>query len=102
MPIQCTSSTGFRITGSALEEAYQEAERRNLRVKGVLVTNPLNPLGTTLSKHELELLLTFIATKCIHLISDEIYSGTVLNSPKFVSVMEVLIENNYMYTDVWD
>ncbi|KAF3646319.1 1-aminocyclopropane-1-carboxylate synthase 3 [Capsicum annuum] len=102
VPIQCTSSTGFRITGSALEEAYQEAERRNLRVKGVLVTNPLNPLGTTLSKHELELLLTFIATKCIHLISDEIYSGTVLNSPKFVSVMEVLIENNYMYTDVWD
>ncbi|XP_055805405.1 1-aminocyclopropane-1-carboxylate synthase 3-like [Solanum dulcamara] len=102
VPIQCTSSNGFRITESALEEAYKEAERRNLRVKGVLVTNPSNPLGTTLTKQELQLLLTFISTKRIHLISDEIYSGTVFNSPKFVSVMEVLIENNYMYTDVWD
>ncbi|CAA3002274.1 1-aminocyclopropane-1-carboxylate synthase 3-like [Olea europaea subsp. europaea] len=36
VPIQCNSSNGFRITGSALEEAYQEAERRNLKVKGVL------------------------------------------------------------------
>ncbi|XP_060192976.1 1-aminocyclopropane-1-carboxylate synthase 3-like [Lycium barbarum] len=102
VPIQCTSSNGFRITESALEEAYQEAKKRNLKVKGVLVTNPSNPLGTTLSKQELELLLTFIAKKQIHLISDEIYSGTVFNSPKFVSVMEVLIENNYMHTDVWD
>jgi len=71
-------------------------------VKGVLVTNPSNPLGTTLTKKELQLLLTFVSTKQIHLISDEIYSGTVFNSPKFVSVMEVLIENNYMYTEVWD
>ncbi|XP_009630061.1 1-aminocyclopropane-1-carboxylate synthase 3 [Nicotiana tomentosiformis] len=102
VPIQCTSSNGFRITESALEEAYLEAKRRNLRVKGVLVTNPSNPLGTTLSRNELELLLTFIDAKGIHLISDEIYSGTVFNSPSFVSVMEVLSEKNYMKTEVWE
>ncbi|XP_016502917.1 1-aminocyclopropane-1-carboxylate synthase 3-like [Nicotiana tabacum] len=102
VPIQCTSSNGFRITESALEEAYQEAKRRNLRVKGVLVTNPSNPLGTTLSKQEIQLLLTFISTKDIHLISDEIYSGAVFNSPSFVSVMEILIENNYMNSKIWD
>ncbi|KAK6796739.1 hypothetical protein RDI58_004440 [Solanum bulbocastanum] len=96
VPIQCVSSNGFRITESALEEAYKEAESRNLRVKGVLVTNPSNPLGTTLTKKELQLLLNFVSTKQIHLISDEIFSGTVFNSPKFVSVMEVLIKNNYM------
>nr|WDV57385.1 1-aminocyclopropane-1-carboxylate synthase 3-like protein [Solanum tuberosum] len=102
VPIQCTSSNGFRITQSALEESYKLAKTRNLRVKGVLVTNPSNPLGTALTRNELELLVSFVAEKGIHLISDEIYSGTVFNSPKFVSVMEVLIENNYMYTEVWD
>lgn len=102
VPIQCTSSNGFRITQSALEESYKLAKTRNLRVKGILVTNPSNPLGTTLTRNELELLVSFVAEKGIHLISDEIYSGTVFNSPKFVSVMEVLIENNYMYTEVWD
>ncbi|PHU06866.1 1-aminocyclopropane-1-carboxylate synthase [Capsicum chinense] len=99
--IQCSSSNGFRITESALEESYKLAKSLNLRVKGVLVTNPSNPLGTTLTQNELELLVSFVGEKGIHLISDEIYSGTVFNSPKFVSVMEVLIENN-MFTDVWD
>ncbi|CAH9143803.1 unnamed protein product [Cuscuta epithymum] len=100
VPIQCCSSNGFRITETALEEAYQEAERRNLKVKGVLVTNPSNPLGTTLTRQELNYLLTFIVEKGIHLISDEIYSGTAFDSPGFVSVMEVLMERNYIGTDV--
>lgn len=71
-------------------------------MKGVLVTNPSNPLGTTLTRQELNLLLTFIDEKRIHLISDEIYSGTVFDSPAFVSAMEVLTERNYFNTDVWD
>ncbi|XP_031095822.1 1-aminocyclopropane-1-carboxylate synthase 3-like [Ipomoea triloba] len=102
VPIQCWSSNGFRITESAIEEAYQEAQKRNLKVKGVLVTNPSNPLGTTLTRQELNLLLTFIDKKDIHLISDEIYSGTVFDSPGFVSATEVLTERGYTNTDVWN
>nr|BAB89348.1 1-aminocyclopropane-1-carboxylate synthase [Diospyros kaki] len=102
VPIKCTSSNGFRITESALEEAYQAAGKRNLKVKGVLVTNPSNPLGTTLSRHELNLLLSFVTEKGIHLISDEIYSGTVFSSPGFLSVMEILMDKKYsMNTEVW-
>lgn len=102
VPIHCTSSTGYRITASALEEAYQLAHKRNLKVKGVLVTNPSNPLGITLTRPELNLLLNFVDAKGIHLISDEIYSGTVFNSPSFVSVMELLSTRKYKDTDVWN
>ena len=102
VPIHCTSSNDFQITETALEAAYHEAQQRNLRVKGVLVTNPSNPLGTTLSRSELNLLINFITTKGIHLISDEIYSGTVFSSPGFVSVMEVLKDRNCDKTEVWD
>ncbi|KAK7330925.1 hypothetical protein VNO77_25131 [Canavalia gladiata] len=95
VPIQCTSSNNFQITEPALKEAYEEAQKRKLRVKGVLVTNPSNPLGTTMSKSELNLLVEFIKDKNdMHLISDEIYSGTVFSSPGFVSVMQVLKERN--------
>ncbi|KAL9327569.1 hypothetical protein ACSQ67_002572 [Phaseolus vulgaris] len=94
VPIQCTSSNNFQITEPALQQAYQEAKKRNLRVKGVLVTNPSNPLGTTMSRSELNLLVDFIKDKNMHLISDEIYSGTVYNSPGFVSIMEILKERN--------
>ncbi|KAK7367647.1 hypothetical protein VNO80_09662 [Phaseolus coccineus] len=105
VPIQCTSSNNFQITEPALQQAYQEAKKRNLRVKGVLVTNPSNPLGTTMSRTELNLLVDFIKDKNMHLISDEIYSGTVYNSPGFVSIMEILKERNDLNdcgTKVWD
>ncbi|CAL8164587.1 unnamed protein product [Prunus armeniaca] len=92
VPIHCTSSNDFQITETALQEAYQAAQKRNLRVKGVLVTNPSNPLGTTMTRSELNLLLSFVEDKGIHLISDEIYSGTVFSSPSFTSVMEILKE----------
>ena len=94
MPITCTSSNGFRITKSALEEAYNSAKKQGLRVKGILITNPSNPLGTTLSKDEITLLLSFISSKNIHLISDEIYAGTVFDHPAgFTSVMEPLMSD---------
>ncbi|KAK9231390.1 hypothetical protein WN943_021624 [Citrus x changshan-huyou] len=102
VPIQCTSLNGFQITETALEEAYQLAQKRHLKVKGVLVTNPSNPLGTTMSRNELNLLVNFITEKNIHLISDEIYSGTVFSSPGFVSIMEILKDRNCENTEVWN
>ncbi|XP_010248312.1 PREDICTED: 1-aminocyclopropane-1-carboxylate synthase 3-like [Nelumbo nucifera] len=102
VPIHCNSSNGFRITQSALDEAYQQAQKQNLKVKGVLITNPSNPLGTTISRDEFDHLINFIASKGIHLISDEIYSGTVFDSPGFVSVAEVLMDRNLQETDVWE
>ncbi|WJX89445.1 1-aminocyclopropane-1-carboxylate synthase 3 [Trifolium repens] len=95
VPIQCNSSNNFQITEQALQQAYKDAQERNLKVKGVMVTNPSNPLGTTLSRSELNLLVDFIEeNKNMHLISDEIYSGTVFSSPSFISVMEILKERN--------
>ncbi|CAL9190308.1 unnamed protein product [Musa hybrid cultivar] len=88
VPIHCSSSNGFRITRAALEAALRRAQKRRLRVKGVLVTNPSNPLGTTLTRQELDTLVDFAVANDIHLISDEIYSGTTFGSPGFVSIAE--------------
>ncbi|XP_077233654.1 1-aminocyclopropane-1-carboxylate synthase 3-like [Tasmannia lanceolata] len=96
IPIHCSSSNGFQITETAVEDAYKRAQKRNVKVKGVLITNPSNPLGTTVSRSELHMLLRFVAAKGIHLISDEIYSGTVFDSPAFVSISEAITEiENY-------
>lgn len=48
-----------------------------------------------MTSNELDLLVTFVEAKDIHLISDEIYSGTVFSSPGFVSIMEILKNRNY-------
>ncbi|XP_019229428.1 PREDICTED: 1-aminocyclopropane-1-carboxylate synthase 3-like [Nicotiana attenuata] len=102
VPIHCYSSNNFRITESALEDAYEEARRLNLRVKGVFITNPSNPLGTTMSRDELNNLITFAIAKNIHIVSDEIYAGTVFDSPKFISIMEALIDRKLEKSKMWN
>lgn len=101
IPIDCTSSNSFRITETALDSAYQRAETvLNLKVKGLFITNPSNPLGTSLTQQELNLLLTFSTHKNLHIVSDEIYAGTVFSLPKFTSIVEALDPASPMWTRV--
>ncbi|WJX77496.1 acetyl-coenzyme A synthetase 2 [Trifolium repens] len=92
IPVQCHSSNNFKITREALEEAYMKAQERNINVKGLIITNPSNPLGTTIEKETLKSIVSFINENNIHLVCDEIYSGTVFDTPKYVSVAEVIQE----------
>ncbi|KAL6557170.1 acetyl-coenzyme A synthetase 2 [Orobanche minor] len=89
LPIVCESSNKFRITKEALEEAYMNAQKAKIKVKGLIITNPSNPLGTTMDKATLTALVTFINKKQIHLVCDEVYAGTV-HSPNFTSISEVV------------
>lgn len=65
------------------------------KVRGVLITNPSNPLGVTIQRSVLEEILDFVTRKNIHLVSDEIYSGSVFSSTEFVSIAEILEAQKY-------
>ncbi|KAL2251124.1 1-aminocyclopropane-1-carboxylate synthase 7 [Sesamum indicum] len=95
VPVHCDSSNNFEITPQALDSAYKEAESKNMRVRGVLITNPSNPLGATIKRAVLEQVLEFATSKNIHLVSDEIYSGSAFSSGEFVSIAEILEARNY-------
>ncbi|XP_022770501.1 1-aminocyclopropane-1-carboxylate synthase-like [Durio zibethinus] len=90
VPVDCNSSNNFRITRAALEEAYEKAQRLNINVKGVIIANPSNPLGTTLDRETMRSLVSFINEKNIHLVCDEIYAASVFSSPRFISVAEII------------
>ncbi|KAF8393514.1 hypothetical protein HHK36_021758 [Tetracentron sinense] len=95
VPVHCNSSNNFQITPQALEAAYNRAEAMNIKVRGLLITNPSNPLGAAIDRPVLEEILNFITQKNIHLVSDEIYSGSVFSSSEFVSIAEILEAQNY-------
>lgn len=92
VPVVCESSNNFKVTLEALEEAYDKAKESNIKIKGLLITNPSNPLGTFYDKETLKTLVSFINEKSIHLICDEIYAGTVTNEHEFISIAEILEE----------
>ncbi|XP_068636153.1 1-aminocyclopropane-1-carboxylate synthase-like [Aristolochia californica] len=93
LPVVCESSNDFKITRDALEDAYDKAQGANIRVKGMIVTNPSNPLGTLLDRETLKSVVTFINEKNIHLVCDEIYAATVFRQPNLVSVAEIIEED---------
>ncbi|GMQ06214.1 hypothetical protein CsSME_00050880 [Camellia sinensis var. sinensis] len=95
VPIHTDSSNNFQVTPQALEDAYNSAQAMNIKVRGVLITNPSNPLGAALDRSVLEEILDFITCKNIHLVSDEIYSGSVFCRDEFISVAEILESRGY-------
>ncbi|KAI3878587.1 hypothetical protein MKW98_027892 [Papaver atlanticum] len=92
--VHCNSSNNFQVTPQALEYACKEAESMNIKVKGLLISNPSNPLGIAMERKKLKEILDFVKRKNIHLVSDEIYSGSVSSSKESVSVAELLEGRN--------
>jgi len=90
LPVLCKSSDNFKVTAAALESAYDKAQNANITVKGVLLTNPSNPLGTTMDRETLESVIAFVNDKRIHLVCDEIFAGTNFSHPKFIGVSEII------------
>lgn len=90
LPIECDSSNDFKLNEDALMAAYDNAQSKGIRVKGILVTNPSNPLGTIMDRGTLAMLARFATDHRVHLICDEIYAGSVFAKPEFVSIAEVI------------
>ncbi|ESQ43376.1 hypothetical protein EUTSA_v10013322mg [Eutrema salsugineum] len=89
IPVHCRSSDNFTITVSALEQALNQARKRGSKVSGILFSNPSNPVGNILSRETLHDILRFAQEKNIHVISDEIFAGSVYGDKEFVSMAEV-------------
>nr|BCS80017.1 1-aminocyclopropane-1-carboxylic acid synthase [Delphinium grandiflorum] len=92
IPVVCESTNNFNITVTALEAAYKKAQDAGTRVKGLIINNPSNPLGTILDRKTLKSIVKFINEKRIHLVCDEIYAATVFSQPEFISISEILEE----------
>ncbi|XP_010669851.2 1-aminocyclopropane-1-carboxylate synthase [Beta vulgaris subsp. vulgaris] len=100
IPITCESWNDFKITKEALTSAYEDAQNKNIKIKGIIITNPSNPLGIVQDKDTLTMLVNFVNDKRIHLVCDEIYAGTVFTLPKFTSVAEVVKDMSNINLDL--
>ena len=77
------------------ERALLESEHNGVKIRGILLSNPHNPLGRPYTKEALEGYLRLCNKYNIHLISDEVYAKSSFPSedfpqvPPFVSVLNL-------------
>ncbi|XP_010331941.2 1-aminocyclopropane-1-carboxylate synthase-like protein 1 [Saimiri boliviensis] len=67
----------FQLTVEKLEMALREAYSEGVKVKGVILINPQNPLGDVYSPEELQEYLVFAKRHKLHVIVDEVYMLSV-------------------------
>ncbi|CAH9059698.1 unnamed protein product [Cuscuta europaea] len=92
IPVHCRSSDDFTLSMAALDQAFNNARKRGQKVRGILLSNPSNPVGNFMTRELLYNLLDFAREKNIHIISDEIFAGSNYGNKEFVSMAEILEE----------
>ncbi|XP_028756458.1 probable aminotransferase ACS12 [Neltuma alba] len=90
IPVHCQSKDNFALSITTLEKAFSQAHKPGVKVRGILFSNPANPVGNLLTRDMLKNLVHFAEKKNIHIIADEVLAGSVYERDKFVSIAEVL------------
>ncbi|XP_068673668.1 1-aminocyclopropane-1-carboxylate synthase-like protein 1 isoform X1 [Montipora foliosa] len=66
-------SQPFELSEGRLESALKKAQEQGVKIRGLLLCNPNNPLGVIYSVELLQTCLAFAARHSLHVIMDEIY-----------------------------
>ena len=93
VPVPTQAADAFTPSVALLEEAYERAQARGIRVRGMLIANPHNPTGGVATPAQMQAWLAFAKQRQLEVIIDEIYAHSVYSEAEFSSCLQEPLEN---------
>eukprot|EP00434_Breviolum_minutum_P016737 symbB.v1.2.014760.t1/scaffold1081.1/size139474/17 len=84
----------WAVSLAALTAAYEDAVKKGIVVRALVVINPGNPSGNNLSADTLRDVVQFAHDKNLVLIADEVYQENILTKHPFKSMSSIMHELN--------
>ena len=84
----------WAVSLPALTAAYEDAVKKGIVVRALVVINPGNPSGNNLSAETLRDVVQFAKEKNLVLIADEVYQENILTKHPFKSMSSIMHELN--------
>lgn len=92
IPAYTEVENNFKITQEVLQQALIQAGKRKIKVRGILITNPNNPLGSVYSEQTLKMIIAFAKENKLSIISDELYARSVFGKRSYTSLARLTEE----------
>lgn len=77
VPYYLDESTGWGTSLDTIKEAYQKARAEGTDVRAIVIINPGNPTGASLSEADIRSVLDFAAAEKLVVMADEVYQTNV-------------------------
>lgn len=101
VPYYLEESKAWGTNLSAIREAYKKAKSEGTDVKAIVVINPGNPTGASLSEEDVRNVLEFAAEEKLVVLADEVYQTNVFVG-KFTSFKKCLRDLQKEVADQYD
>ncbi|MCH8486677.1 MAG: aminotransferase class I/II-fold pyridoxal phosphate-dependent enzyme [Candidatus Cyclonatronum sp.] len=89
IPAYTRPEDGYSLTLEVLQQALLHAGKRTIKVRGIIITNPHNPLGKTYDSETLQMIVNFAADHKLQIVADELYMNSVFGDKPFVSLAKI-------------
>lgn len=90
MPYYLDESAHWGTSLATIKESYEKAQADGIDVRAIVIINPGNPTGASLSEDDVRSVLEFAAEKKLVVMADEVYQTNVFIG-KFHSFRQVLL-----------